>query len=467
MGPRRLLATLIALALLGATLLAPVAGADPSARDLHEAAAFKLATEAIVAAQGTRAGATWDGLDAATKSIVARRIQRIKDEREALAALARAELDRYAGKDGVCERAQIEQEWKEADAGLERYLVRLRHVRGDQQKALTKMGRFINRNVFKPLGKVAKQALRKSLPELAAIYIDGGGLSRAIVKSVLKRNVVPVVRKEGQDLLIRVVSRKFHGPGAITTEEALEAACGKQAAKVSPAPSDQGGSSDADVGAAIAACEGWTPEIPAPPFGEYAIIIRFDWPETDKYTYHYYATASTDPVNDPGDFALGPERFASWRGGCPPDADPALAGNACSRLDPLILTEDPLDAEFTRDGAPIPHETHASQPGSYTLAAYSGDICLFADVPGVISHYERLANDRAEAPGAVELTATIEYYYEGATTPHRTESRSAMVPLTYESTHDPQDTRTFGEPIVLPAAGAVGGSDQDAPWDQE
>jgi len=218
--------------------------------------------------------------------------------------------------------------------------------------------------------------------------------------------------------------------------------------------------------AADAECEGWTPEIPSPPFEERAIVIRVDWDGSDKYWYFYYATTADDPVNEWRTVDVDAGHHAHASGGCTPDAE------RCGRRDPLFLTEASLDSAYVRDGAPIPHNNHASAPGSYSLAALVGDVCTYPDDPGVISHYERYFQDMTNAPSEVKFSATIEYYERGAAQPHRTATRHTMVPLDNRLDMDltgPSFTRVFGEPIVLaPASGASGvGSNGAAPWDRE
>lgn len=414
MDPRRLLATLLALALLGTLVAAPATGEEPSSRDLHDAAAFKFATEAIVAAQGTRAGATWKSLDAATRKIVGRRIQRIKEERESLARLARAELDLHTGKEHECERALIEQAWKEADAGLERYLVRLRHVRGDQRKALTKMGRSINQHVLKPLGKVAKEALKKSLPELAAIYIGGGGLSRAIAKSVLKRHVVRIARREGRDLLVRAVTRRLRGPGAVTTEEALEAACGEQDAAASLAPSAvDAAASGTDHELVFDSVCGVTPEVygsetasfaPLPPYDEPATLIYFDWVEKADVILHY-GVARDPAMFEDGEPAKDPAE-ASVAAGCSDGSFGAGAIDGCWAALPIVLTESEYPGAWN----------WAQSPGTYSILVQSPGACWYGSDDGVDWGRIDAVDGRG---GELAVTATMAHYHAGEAEPYR------------------------------------------------
>lgn len=441
-----------------------VAADEDDRRTIHDASNFRLASTAILAAQDQRTGSAWKTLDAEARSVIEGQIEWLKYARRELPRQMRRELARYPGDDEACERAAIRGSKKELDAELAQHLGQLRQVRGNHQKAFTRMHRSIQRDVLKPLGKLAKQALKQSLPELAATYLSGGAFSRAVLRNVVKRNVVRVVRREGQDLALRAVARKIWGPGATSAQDALEQACADHAT-ASPAAGTADVADAADPPPAFAA-QAWHLDLctdsaqftledfmPAPPYSQPYTLVRFDWPNKEAVMLDYFATS--------GDTAAKyPIYDAVMTAGCPD----GLQWNNCGPAIPLVFTQ----ADEAMQG-------HASnreqQPGQYTLAVQPKGACIYANDNGDWDMSYRY-------PATIKVTATIEHYQAGGTAPYAVEGPlRASVPFWSDDPFRlplPGENRqvlgTFEwDPDLSPSPSpAVGeGSDQPAPWDAE
>jgi hypothetical protein len=454
---RQLLAIGLAMALLlVASPTLPAVAADEE-RDVYDAAAFKLAAEAIVAAQGQKGGATWKGLDKTTREIIERRIQRIKDEREALAKKVKAALAEQRGQEHECERAAIEHAWKSSDAQLEHYLKRLRHARGDKRSDGTRIWRSFQHNALKPLEELAKRSLPKSPLELIKLYLSGG--SAAVVDTV-KRNAIRIVR---EDLLIRVATGQFRGRAAVTSDVALREACGEKA-QASPAPEDVAGpqpggfaSGAWQLGACTASAQfSLDGFMPAPPYGQPYTLVRFDWPERHDVMLTYFAT-SGDPNRE------YPIFDAVMVAGCMDEHEQ----NNCAPLIPLVFTQAPEATEGKANNRVV-------KPGTYTLAVEPKGACIYTDKQG---------NWKVDYPypSSIEVTTTVEHYAAGASTPYAVEGPlTTTVPFWSD---DPfalplpgPNRRVVGEiewdgqsraPAAQSEDAPSDGSDDPAPWDVE
>lgn len=465
---RSSITVLLALALLLAALpggAAVAADDEVGRRRLEDAASFQLATTAIVAAQGKRAGSTWKSLDKETSTVVENQIEWFKHARRQLARDTKRELDRYRGADEACERDVIQAAKRELDAELKQHLDQLRHLRGNHQKAFTRMHRSIQRNVLKPLGTLAQQALELSLPELAATYLSGGAFSRTVVRSVLKRNVVRVVRKKSQDLALRGLARKMWGPGATATDKALQEACvGK--ASIGPTSESGPGTQTAEGPVPAFAAGAWQLDLctgsaqfsleefmPAPPYSQPYTLVRFDWPHKEAVMLNYFAT-SGDPA------AKYPLYHGVMTAGCPSGLD----WNNCAPAIPLVFTQ----AEEAMQGSA---DNRHNKPGLFTLAVEPKGACIYTNDNGDW-------DTSYPYPTNIEVTASIEHYRAGSTTPYAVEGPlRATVPFWVDdpfalSLPGPY-RRVLGtfewDPASSPNPDAIVGigSDEPAPWDIE
>ena len=199
-------------------------------RDPADAANLAIAVVAIAAAQGQRAGSTWKGLDEATRSSVVRELDWAKSERERLAKKLRRDLAEVNGPDQACERDLLRQKHRAADALLAEYVSQLRFARGDRRSGLRKLESRLERHVLQPIGRIAKETVKASLPELVGIYLSGGTLSRALIRGVAKRHA--------QDLALQAITRKFYGVGAMSVDQAKEVCTDQAKPKVPPATTD-------------------------------------------------------------------------------------------------------------------------------------------------------------------------------------------------------------------------------------
>lgn len=455
----RSLVTLVALALLvGALPTTPAAAADEDRyRDYEDAAMFELASGAVQAASDRRAGTTWRDLDGATRVLIETNIEHIKFLRRDLVRQMRRDLRGYRGAEHRCERDEIRRQKRLMDARLERHLKALRHVRGDHRKAFTKLHRFVKKDVIKPLGKAAKQALRMSLDELALMYLSGGAVDRTAIRAVFKRNAVRVAREEGRAQLRRTADRVLLGRRALPTDEALAEACRDQ--EEEPAGTGTGATTSVGSAAEAFASGAWQLDqctgsaqfsldgfMPAPPYSQPYTLVRFDWPDKTDVMLTYFAT-SGDPLRK------HPVYSAVMDAGCA-DMHNDIANN-CGPALPLVFTQ---ALEATQGQA----NNRVVKPGTYTLVVEAKGACIYetdnGDWDGSYPY-----------PSSIPVTATIEHYQAGETAPYTVEGPlTASVPFWSE---DP-----FAIPVPNPANRRVIGTltweppeqaDGSGPWDDE
>lgn len=453
----RSLAGLLLLALLSATLntTPAVAADDVRTRTFGDAALFELASEAVQAASDHRSGSTWKDLDGATRAIIEVKIEHLKYLRRDLVREMRRDLRKHRGQEHACERAEIRRAMREKDAALEGHLKELRHVRGDHRKAFTKLTRFIQENAIKPLGKVAKQALRMSLDELALMYLSGGALNRATIRTVFRRSVVRVAREQGRTFIHRTAERALLGRRALPTTDELARICDGQSKTGAGAATVGTARSSADTFASGAwqldectASAQFSLEsfMPAPPYSQPYTLVRFDWPNAEDVMLTYFATSG-----DPN--AKYPSYDAAMDAGCTDEHE----WNNCGPSIPLVFTEAPEALEGKANNRVV-------KPGTYSLVAEPKGACINETKNGEWDY-------TYPYPSSIAVTATVEHYRAGESAPYAVEGPfQATVPFWSD---DP-----FALPIPGPYRRVLGtfewdpqdktpvaSSDEAAPWD--
>ena len=140
--------------------------------------------------------------------------------------------------------------------------------------------------------------------------------------------------------------------------------------------------------------------------GADAIVIGVTWAKADAAGLQYIVTDSAKPVKEP--FAGTNDAYL--------DAGCAAEAIICGPVAPLILT-----TAFSGG-----RNQGSLAAGHYTIVAAPGGACVYHSGEGGKAEY-------ATAPATIPVTATIEYYRSGETTPSVSKSlESVMVPTLEE-----------------------------------
>ena len=421
MNHRHSIAVLLVITLIAGLFPSVALAADGGNRHkLDDAVAFRISTRAILAAADQRPGAAWKSLDSTMREIIEDQLAEAKLERERL----RQDRDRVLGQygpDEVCERRAIEQAYGHVDAQLAAYVKGLRHVRGNHEKAMKKLGRFLKRNVLEPLAKAAKRAIKEAIPELAIIYLTQGSLSGVAAKSVGRKAFARALRQEGKDLAVRAIARKVVGTDPTSVEDMLAEICDETQAGAGEAGAGAGDGSTTTPTPVSVTCDDGGSIAPLPPYAEDALLVTIEWPSHhDTAIFRYVVTdkPATSEVEGEDPAALSDPFGGTWgayTGGC---SDEAII---CGARPPIVLTDD-----ISISGANVVWGEH---DGSFAVTAMSSGLCALRDGEG--GAY--LATD----PGQVTVTAKLTYYRAGeASACHEAVLGSEQVPAVDEFVTD-------------------------------
>ncbi len=421
---------------------------------LDDAVAFRISTRAIIAAADQPSGAAWKAMDSTMREVIEGQLTEAKLERERLAKEKRQAL-RQIGRDEACERRAVEKMYGHVDAQLAAYVKGLRHVRGNHQKAMTKLGRFLDRSVMKPLAKAVKRAVKQAIPELALIYVTQGTLSGAAIRSVGRKAFAKALKEEGKDLAVRAIARKVVGADATSLDDALAEICDEpQTGDGGAAGSEAAASGGAAEPTAISVtCDDGGSIAPLPPYAEDALLVTVEWPSHhDSAIFQYVVTdgSASPEVEGEAPAALSdPFRgaWAAYTGGCSQEAI------ICGARPPIVLTDDK-----SINGANVVWVQH---DGSFAVTAMSSGLCALRDGEGGVYW--------ATEPSQVAVTAKLAYYRAGeASACHETVLASEHVPAVDEYETDIRTTRTLlGTFDWSGSVEAICTSDTDdgaAPW---
>jgi hypothetical protein len=358
----------------------------------------------------------------------------------------------FDNPDEDCERQEIERHYQAETQALRDQIVAIRDLRGgERRRFFTRLGDRIGRDIrtaWHRVGPLGRKIMRELGNEAVIVVTSGGTLHGGAARRLL----LAVGRRHAPELLLRAVTRRARQADAQAIAGA-KAACGvAELAADGPPPASTMGAWELGLctGSAQFSLEGF---MPAPPYSQPYTLVRFDWPHREAVMLTYFATSGDPHVKYPAYDAV-------MTAGCPDDLD----WNNCAPAIPLVFTQ----AEEAAEGSA---NNRHHKPGQFTLAVEPKGACIYTNDNGDW-------DTSYPYPADIEVTATIEHYKAGETTPYAVEGPlQATVPFWSDDPFKlplPAGNRRvlgtfeFNPELSASPAPSVGvGSDELAPWEVE